>query len=794
MARLSPAEKKLAKEKAEEEAAAARRLKEEKENAEEEERKNQLNMKKKEEEEQRDRKREEKAQARLKKKLEEDAVKKAKEAEEAAKKKQEEDEALDKAIKEAVRKNMSMDVEEGKGSSGEEDGQPKKKRKKKDKDKKKARKDRKAAAKVGEEAGGAVPGEGEEIKSNLRTGKFSPIKPTRLHSKHNHKFKREHVTASKLLTKDDKYLELALSCRAFMAEAKKVDETFVLEPIDPKNVEGRVERPAQLPINYTDLTSTIKVSENAKFEKSKPWGNKKKWKAVDEDGLEDPEVYFAFAFSCDVDPDDLIERVIHEWRRQGGNRLELSELECFESETAIVIYNLLHDGSTSTLLKEARRFLNEAKKAEEEEAIDGQFQFAGKAVPAMTMRLGVPKIPGLDTSQFNEWDWRDANKRKALHFECAKADVAHVQELVRIAKARNLVELYWGNNVRLSNVIAKKSRRKRGAAEEDTGHHLLDKHKSYSARHINYHASMVSKGLAGILDVDKKVDITSESDPTEKVGEMSLRGVLYNLKMQDGHTLLGEIHQGGPMNNVDVVVGNTPAAEKMVEMMNKNVAAYLTHMLPSLKIGETFIKNLLKASIDPSLIHEMVHCTWDAQTFTLTTPKDAAAAKKKNIEDAAWYQKDFGSHIKKKGKEKKEYVAPEDVYNLDDNHTFKTLTERPEKYKGTPGAETINLGSEKEPGVIDVDADEDNMSRVSAMTGVSKDDLKDLSKDDLIQMLIKKGNISERVGEKGSAPTGIDKSRCEASDDEGSSSSYDSDSSSSSSDGAGSGDSAAGSG
>ena len=171
------------------------------------------------------------------------------------------------------------------------------------------------------------------------------------------------------------------------------------------------------------------------------------------------------------------------------------------------------------------------------------------------------------------------------------------------------------------------------------------------------------------MDVDKKVDITSESDPTEKVGEMSLRGVLYNLKMQDGHTLLGEIHQGGPMNNVDVVVGNTPAAEKMVEMMNKNVATYLTHMLPNLEIGETFIKNLLKASIDHSLIHEMVHCTWDAQTLTLTTPKDAAAAKKKNIEDAAWYQKDFGSHIKKKGKEKKEYVAPEDVYNLDDDHT-----------------------------------------------------------------------------------------------------------------------------
>ena len=57
-----------------------------------------------------------------------------------------------------------------------------------------------------------------------------------------------------------------------------------------------MESPAQLPINYTDLTATTKVSESAKFEKSKARGNKKKWRAVDEDGLKDPEVYFAFAF------------------------------------------------------------------------------------------------------------------------------------------------------------------------------------------------------------------------------------------------------------------------------------------------------------------------------------------------------------------------------------------------------------------------------------------------------------------------------------------------------------------
>ena len=61
--------------------------------------------------------------------------------------------------------------------------------------------------------------------------------------------------------------------------------------------------------------------------------------------------------------------------------------------------------------------------------------------------------------------------------------------------------------------------------------------------------------------------------------------------------------------NVNVLVGNTLAAETMVTMMNENVATYLTHMLPPLGTGEIFIKNLLKAPIDPYLIHNIPHCT-----------------------------------------------------------------------------------------------------------------------------------------------------------------------------------------
>ena len=99
-----------------------------------------------------------------------------------------------------------------------------------------------------------------------------------------------------------------------MVGGKKVDKTFVFELVNPKNTGGRLENLKYLPMHYTDLTTIIKVSENVKSEKATSWG-RGKWRGVDKGGLENSEVYFVFEFSCDVDPDTLIERVIHEWRR-----------------------------------------------------------------------------------------------------------------------------------------------------------------------------------------------------------------------------------------------------------------------------------------------------------------------------------------------------------------------------------------------------------------------------------------------------------------------------------------------
>ena len=439
-----------------------------------------------------------------------------------------------------------------------------------------------------------------------------------------------------------------------MTELKKVDETFVFEPVDPNHTAARIENARNLSINFTDLGATIKVSDNAKFEKSKPWGKKYKTKKLDENGMENPEVYFSFTCSSNAEPQYLLNQVIHEWRRNNGRKLELSALACFETQTVIVCYNISNDGNQNTLLDEAMKFLLAAQKFGEENTVEGQFPFKGMVVPALTMRSGVPKIPGVDQSGFNDWGWEDLKKRNALHIECATEHVAHVQALVKIAKDDKLVEIYWDPNARLSNVIGQRGSKRRGTGEDETkSHFLLDKHKSYSKRHLCYQASMVVKGLEGIMDVDKYVPIYRAVDTSQVMAQMNLRGILYNMKMPNEHSLFAEVHQGGPMMSVDVVIGNTLAAEAMVEMINKNIAAYLTYFLPTIGCSKEFIKDLLSAAVDPSLLHEVEYCTWEEKTLALTTPKDVEKAKNKSIEDAAWYQNNFGVHMEKKEKKRR---------------------------------------------------------------------------------------------------------------------------------------------
>ena len=124
----------------------------------------------------------------------------------------------------------------------------------------------------------------------------------------------------------------------------------------------------------------------------------------------------------------------------------------------------------------------------------------------------------------------------------------------------------------------------------------------------------------------------------------------------------------------------------------------------------------------------------------LTTPKDIEDAGKKNLADAAWYQKYYGvknSNVSKNYNKKEKLLAPENLYTLGDDHIYTTLNERPGTYAGWPGAAMIALGKNRPRtsniGIINGSDDDSVMSNVTSMTNLTGPTA--YSKDKLVEML-----------------------------------------------------------
>ena len=83
------------------------------------------------------------------------------------------------------------------------------------------------------------------------------------------------------------------------------------------------------------------------------------------------------------------------WRRKGGNRLELNELRCFNTETALVLYCMHNECNKQVIFSELSNTLELA--SNEERGEEKEFLFANKDIPFTTTIILMPKVPVQDT-------------------------------------------------------------------------------------------------------------------------------------------------------------------------------------------------------------------------------------------------------------------------------------------------------------------------------------------------------------------------------------------------------------
>ena len=192
-------------------------------------------------------------------------------------------------------------------------------------------------------------------------------------------------------------------------------------------------------------------------------------------------------------------------------------------------------------------------------------------------------------------------------------EVDFLQDLVKRAKEADLFTLRWGVSVRLSN-----------DSTFDTKPPDITNMSNYVCRHVNYHSSMIYCGILIVVGLDRQQPFYNVNNPLIQVVSISLCHVLYHhMNLDEGYSLIAEVHQESELDSADIVVPDIPEAEAMVSMINKQLSVYLSNYLVDAGMGKLFVKELIKGEIFPALNHSGGTCTWDSSKKKVATPEDA---------------------------------------------------------------------------------------------------------------------------------------------------------------------------
>ena len=211
------------------------------------------------------------------------------------------------------------------------------------------------------------------------------------------------------------------------------------------------------------------------------------------------------------------------------------------------------------------------------------------------------KLPGQDTSHFNKLSWRVQANQKVYHVECDRHFAKDLQRLMHYAKELDLVTRYWGHHAHVNEVVDKFSSPSK-----------IKRLIQVAQSHTSYQCSMILEDISGIIDLDGSA-VVKDEDTGCKIITISLRSVLLKyLRLNDGHQLIAAIHQSKePMAPVQAVVSNTPEAERMIVMMNKNFPSYVGNVLKDQGLPDDFLMELFRRTCCQTMASEIPSTQWD---------------------------------------------------------------------------------------------------------------------------------------------------------------------------------------
>ena len=201
--------------------------------------------------------------------------------------------------------------------------------------------------------------------------------------------------------------------------------------------------------------------------------------------------------------------------------------------------------------------------------------------------------------------------RRAHLIECDIKKIPFLLLLINYIKEHKLTIPIWGGHTHITETV-----------DWDSPKGDVSRFVRMSQDHTNYNMSLTIVQVNGITDLEASAEVKCPESGAV-LGHLSLRQTLLKyLKLPDGNPMCAELHQRGFHGSVDMIIPNTPLAESTFEMFNKQPAGYLYNVLPAFGASNSFIKTLLRRSMEEGITMEAPLCTYDPDTHILTTPRD----------------------------------------------------------------------------------------------------------------------------------------------------------------------------
>jgi hypothetical protein len=152
-----------------------------------------------------------------------------------------------------------------------------------------------------------------------------------------------------------------------------------------------------------------------------------------------------------------------------------------------------------------------------------------------------------------------------LHIKAKPEDEKVLKELFQYANEKYLISLRLGKCSHIGEVM-----------DTDSTPGKIKRMVKYAMRHANYQGSMTGETIVGIVLLDGGVLSTANGDT------VSIQMVLFNhFKMEDKIPVFAELHQTEEFGPVLTIVPACKEAERLVQMMNKQVTVFL--LLPQVR-------------------------------------------------------------------------------------------------------------------------------------------------------------------------------------------------------------------